>query len=156
MAHILWQQRCLEVASRLHHVGVVDETRRTYRHHGRQRDAPRRLERSATRRCASHHIATQRLSRWGSPAARAFSADGPPQAPVAPRRSCERNTRADEFACCFDVESPPLSDGKLVMNKDDEHRRNAAKAQQGPTAARTRRPRGLAATRPRLARAHSQ
>ncbi len=71
MAHILWQQRCLEVASRLHHVGVVDETRRTYRHHGRQRDAPRRIERSATRRCASHHIATQRLSRWGSPAARA-------------------------------------------------------------------------------------
>jgi hypothetical protein len=35
MAHVLWQQRCLEVASRLHHVGVVDETRRTYRHHGR-------------------------------------------------------------------------------------------------------------------------
>jgi hypothetical protein len=28
-------------------------------------------QRSATRRCASHHIATQRLSRWGSPAARA-------------------------------------------------------------------------------------
>jgi hypothetical protein len=24
MAHVLWQQRCLEVASRLHHVGVVD------------------------------------------------------------------------------------------------------------------------------------
>jgi hypothetical protein len=37
MAHVLWQPRCLEVASRLHHVGVVDETRRTYRHHGRQR-----------------------------------------------------------------------------------------------------------------------
>jgi hypothetical protein len=35
-------------------------------------------QRSATRRCASHHIATQRLSRWGSPAARAFSADGSP------------------------------------------------------------------------------
>ena len=30
MAHVLWQQRCLEVASRLHHVGVVDETRRTH------------------------------------------------------------------------------------------------------------------------------
>src|SRR6266478_3531954 len=58
MAHVLWQQRCLEVASRPHHVGLVDETRRTYRHHGRQRDAPRRIERSATRRCASHHIAT--------------------------------------------------------------------------------------------------
>src|SRR6266403_2569573 len=28
-------------------------------------------QRSATRRCASHHIATQRLSRRGSPAARA-------------------------------------------------------------------------------------
>ncbi len=28
-------------------------------------------QRSTTRRCASHHIATQRLSRWGSPAARA-------------------------------------------------------------------------------------
>jgi hypothetical protein len=28
-------------------------------------------QRSATRRSASHHIATQRLSRWGSPAARA-------------------------------------------------------------------------------------
>src|SRR5207247_4722162 len=28
-------------------------------------------QRSATRRCASHHIATQRLGRWGSPAARA-------------------------------------------------------------------------------------
>src|ERR1700687_3352309 len=28
-------------------------------------------QRSSTRRCASHHIATQRLSRWGSPAARA-------------------------------------------------------------------------------------
>ncbi len=88
LAHALWQQRCLEVASRLHHVGVVDQTRRTYRHHGWQRDAPRRIASSATRRCASHHIATQRLSRWGSPAARAFSADGPPQAPVAPRRSC--------------------------------------------------------------------
>jgi hypothetical protein len=35
MAHVLWQQRCLEVASRLHHVGLVDETRRTYRRHGR-------------------------------------------------------------------------------------------------------------------------
>jgi hypothetical protein len=28
-------------------------------------------QRSCRRRCASHHIATQRLSRWGSPAARA-------------------------------------------------------------------------------------
>src|SRR5216683_5202407 len=42
-------------------------------------------QRSTTRRCASHHIATQRASRRGHPGgSRAFSADGPPQAPVAP------------------------------------------------------------------------
>ena len=60
MAHALWQQRCLEVASRPHHVGVVDETRRTYRHHGRQRDAPRRIAtfRHATLRVAPHRYAT--------------------------------------------------------------------------------------------------
>jgi len=73
MAHVLWQQRCLEVASRLHHLRVVDETRRTYRHHGRHRDdAPRRIAafRHATLRVATQ-FATQRLNRWGSPAARA-------------------------------------------------------------------------------------
>src|SRR6266571_1487275 len=59
MAHVLWQQRCLEVASRLHHVGVVDETRRTYRHHGRQRDAPRRI---VTFRHATLRVATQRYA----------------------------------------------------------------------------------------------
>jgi len=64
----LWQQRCLEVASRLHHVWVVDETRRTYRHHGRQRDAPRRI---ATLHHATLRVAPQRLSRWGNLAARA-------------------------------------------------------------------------------------
>ena len=89
LAHVLWQPRCLEVASRLHHVGVVDETRRTYRHHGRQCDAPRRIEtfRHATLRVATHRYAT--LEPLGKPGgSRAFSADGPPQAPVAPRRSC--------------------------------------------------------------------
>jgi hypothetical protein len=90
MAHVLWQQRCLEVTSRLHHVGVVDETRRTYRHHGRQRGAPRRIAtfRHATLRVAPHRYAT--LEPLGKPGgSRTFSADGPPQAPVAPRRSCE-------------------------------------------------------------------
>jgi len=60
MAHVLWQPRCLEVASRLHHVRVVDETRRTYRHHGRQRDALRRIAtfRHATLRVAPHRYAT--------------------------------------------------------------------------------------------------
>ena len=78
MAHVLWQQRCLEVASRLHHVGVVDETRRTYRHHGRQRDAPRRIAtfRHATLRVAPHRYAT--LEPLGKPGgSRAFSADAP-------------------------------------------------------------------------------
>jgi hypothetical protein len=60
VSHVLWQQSCLEVASRLHHVGVVDEKRRTYRHHGRQRDAPRRIAtfRHATLRVATHRYAT--------------------------------------------------------------------------------------------------
>ncbi|MEH2561502.1 hypothetical protein V1289_001129 [Bradyrhizobium sp. AZCC 2289] len=78
MAHVLWQQRCLEVASRLHHVRVVDETRRTYRHHGRQLDAPRRIAtfRHATLRVATHRYAT--LEPLGKPGgSRAFSADGP-------------------------------------------------------------------------------
>jgi hypothetical protein len=90
LAHALWQQRCLEVASRLHHVGVVDETRRTYRHHGWQRDAPWRIAtfRHATQRVAPHRYAT--LEPLGKPGgSRAFSAGGPPQAPVAPRGSCE-------------------------------------------------------------------
>src|SRR6266849_9082720 len=75
--HVLWQQRCLEIDSRLHHVGVVDETRRTYRHHGRQRDAPRRIAtfRHATLRVAPHRYAT--LEPLGKPGgSRAFSADG--------------------------------------------------------------------------------
>src|SRR5437899_12472478 len=78
MAHVLWQRRCLEVTPRLHHVGVVDETRRTYRHHGRQRDAPRRIVtfHHATLRVAKHRYAT--LEPLGKPGgSRAFSAYGP-------------------------------------------------------------------------------
>ena len=88
----LWQRRCLEVASRLHHVGVVDETRRTYRHHGRQRDAPRRIAtfHHATLRVATHRYAT--LEPLGKPGgSRAFSADGLPQAPVAQRLKPKRS-----------------------------------------------------------------
>src|ERR1700731_2192394 len=100
MAHVLWQQRCLEVASRLHHVRVVDETRRTYRHHGRQRDALRRIAtfRHATLRVAPYRYAT--LEPLGKPGgSRAFCAGGLPPAPAAPRRSCEaKYMRADEFA----------------------------------------------------------
>ena len=78
LARALWQQRCLEVDSRLHHVMVVDETRRTYRHHGRQRDAPRRIAtfRHATLRVAPHRYAT--LEPLGKPGgSRAFREDGP-------------------------------------------------------------------------------
>ena len=72
----LRQQRCLEVASRSRHVGVVDETRRTYRRHGRQRDAPRRIAtfRHATLRVAPHRYAT--LEPLGKPGgSRAFGGE---------------------------------------------------------------------------------
>ena len=52
----------------------------------------------ATLRVAPHRYAT-REPLGTSGGSRAFSADGPPQAPVAPRRSCEaKYMRADEFA----------------------------------------------------------
>jgi hypothetical protein len=83
---------CTMLGSSMRRVGLIDITVGNATRLGAS-------QRSATRRSASHHIATQRLSRWGSPAARAFSADGLPQAPVAPRRSCEaKYMRADEFA----------------------------------------------------------
>jgi len=67
----LWQQGCLEVASRLHHVGVVDESVGLIDITVGNATRLGASQRSATRRSASQHIATQRLSRWGSPAARA-------------------------------------------------------------------------------------
>jgi hypothetical protein len=76
MAHVLWQQRCLEVASRLHHVRVVDETRRTYRHHGRQRDRRASAYRNVPPRDVARRYAT--LEPLGKPGgSRAFSAGGP-------------------------------------------------------------------------------
>jgi hypothetical protein len=58
---LLRQQRCLEVATRTSHVSLVDGTRRTYRHHGRQRGAPRRTAtfHHATLRVAPHRYATR-------------------------------------------------------------------------------------------------
>jgi hypothetical protein len=67
--------------------------RRTYRHDGRQRDAPRRIAtfHHATLRVAPHRYATREP--LGTPGgSRAFSADGHPQAPVAPRRLCAART----------------------------------------------------------------
>jgi hypothetical protein len=82
MAHVLWQQHCLEVTPRSLHVGVVDETRRTYRHHGRQREAPRRI---VTFRDATLRVATHRLSRWGSRRLARVLLGRSPQPPVALR-----------------------------------------------------------------------
>src|SRR5260370_8758421 len=60
---------CTMLGSSVRRVGLIDITVGNATRLGAS-------QRSATRRSASHHIATQRLSRWGSPAARAFSADG--------------------------------------------------------------------------------
>ena len=106
LAYALWQQRCLEVASRLHHVGVVDETRRTYRHHGRQRDAPRRIAtfRHATLRVAPHRYAT--LEPLGKPGgSRAFSADGPPL-----MMRAWNHGKPNACDCCHDTSSTKLED----------------------------------------------
>jgi len=51
-------------------------------------------QRSATRRCASHHIATQRLLRWGSPAARARLAQTTNIGATRPKRSVSRQHSA--------------------------------------------------------------
>lgn len=87
-------------------VGLIDIN-------GRQRDAPRRIATflHATLRVASHRYAT--LEPLGKPGgSRAFSADALILGVV-----------------CFEVESPPLSDGKLV----DEQRRRIS-AQRGQSA----------------------
>jgi hypothetical protein len=69
------------LGSSMRRVGLIDIT---------VGDAPRRIAtfRQATLRVAPYRYAT--LEPSGKPGgSRAFSADGPPQAPVAPRRSCE-------------------------------------------------------------------
>jgi len=76
----LRQQRCLEVAPppamlawSMRRVGLIDTT---VGNAARLGSSPGASQRSTTRRCASHHIATQRASRRGHPgASRAFSAD---------------------------------------------------------------------------------
>jgi len=77
--------------SSMRRVGLIDIT---------VGDAPRRIAtfRHATLRVAPHCYAT--LEPLGKPGgSRAFSEDGHPQAPVAPRQSCEaKYMRADEFA----------------------------------------------------------
>ena len=55
---------CTMLESSMRRVGLIDITVGNATRLGAS-------QRSATRRCASQHIATLRLSRWGSPAARA-------------------------------------------------------------------------------------
>src|SRR6202140_4956429 len=55
---------CTMLGSSMRRVGLIDITVGNATRLGAS-------QRSSTRRCASHHIATQGLSRWGSPAARA-------------------------------------------------------------------------------------
>lgn len=82
-------------------------------------------QRSATRRCASHHIATQRLSRWGTPGGlRAFSADGPLKRLYRPQvhRLLERHRReARRRSLCWPKNSLalafPLSIASLVSER---------------------------------------
>jgi hypothetical protein len=100
MAHALWQQCCLEVASPLRtmlgssmrrgRVGLIDITVGNAARLGAS-------QRSATRRCASHHIATQRLSRWGSPAARARLARTVPLKRLWLRDRCRKTMESVEF-----------------------------------------------------------
>jgi hypothetical protein len=77
MAHVLWQPRRLEVASRRHHVAGVGETRRTFRHDGRRRASAHRNvpPRDAARRNPS-------LRNAGDLTTRARVSPTPPDPPV--------------------------------------------------------------------------
>ena len=74
---------CTMLESSMRCVGLIDITVGNARRLGAS-------QRSATRRCASQHIATQRLSRWGSPAARARLAR------TLPAIACGSETPTDE------------------------------------------------------------
>ena len=94
----LRQQRCLEGCLATSHVSLVDETRRSYRHHGRQRGAPWRIAtfHHATLRVAP---ATQRVNRWGNPCgSRAFSRDDPHDIAAKSLRDMKRNNADNKMA----------------------------------------------------------
>jgi hypothetical protein len=81
---------CIMLGSSMRRVGLIDITVGNATRLGAS-------QRSTTRRCASHHIATQRASRWGHPGgSRALSADGPRLKRLwlrdghAKRNTCER------------------------------------------------------------------
>jgi hypothetical protein len=56
-------------------------------------------QRSTMRRCASHHIVTQRVSRWGNPyGSRAFSRDDPHDIAAKSLRDMKRNNADNKMA----------------------------------------------------------
>src|ERR1700738_4955791 len=74
-------------------------------------------QRSTTRRCASHHIATQRASRWGHPGGfRAFGANGPPQAP-------KRLWLGHGMAFEGDAVQRAVDEIEFALRKDDDKER---------------------------------
>ena len=83
-------------------------------------------QRSTTRRCASHHITTQRASRWGHPGgSRAFSADGPPQA-------LKRPGLRDGMAFEGDAVRRAAEEIKFALRKDDDNAEGASSRHDHP------------------------
>lgn len=82
---------CTMLGSSMRCVGLVDITAGNATPLGAS-------QRSATRRCASQHIATQRLSRWGSPAARGGFVDA--LKPLWLRDACRSQPEVETEAIC--------------------------------------------------------
>jgi len=88
-------------------LGVVDKMRRTYRHHGWQRDALRRIAtfRHATLRVAAHRYAT--LEPLGKPGgSRAFSKEGPLNDASVESRQAESGDKNPKGALASSFPSP--------------------------------------------------
>ncbi len=91
-------------------------------------------QRSATRRCASQHIATQRLSRWGSPAARARLARTSPsiacgsETPTAASRRLKPRRSDSEGASCPTSPDLPVHTGGPLLRRVQIALKPASKA----------------------------
>ena len=80
-------------------------------------------QRSTTRRCASHHIATQRASCWGHPGgSRAFSADGP----------LKRPWLRDGMAFEGDAVQRAADEIEFSLRKDDDNAEGASPSHDHP------------------------
>jgi hypothetical protein len=86
-------------------------------------------QRSTMRRCASHHIATQRVSRWGDPGgSRAFSADGPPQA-LKRSSACGSETVWRLRATAVQRAADEI---EFALRKDDDNAEGASSSHEHP------------------------